>query len=385
MYLLFGLCFILILINLFLWKKISKKNKEVVVLKDKISKENIKIKKCPQKEIKLSNLEFGAKYELKVKENVPMEKSVNIKDEKENEKPIEKVLQEILIKDINLLISRNALVEQLEKNVSPKYSREIAMIQKALQYNIGELFLKANNENTVESKRENKAKIKEILQSNNIQERNIQKLIKIFEYALSWENIDEIDIDEKNKDINNTEEVTKNKDKNQQNNDLLIKELKRNIDELEKEKIAREEQEEQKLKDLWNKSINEYNTLSEEKDSAYKRGQARNNFIQKYQVKKFTNDDYEQDIYDEKIHYYSCNKLEKYWAILVKENIYAVFPKGNLKYGNRLHNITRMKEVFDSNYQEGAYKKIKVIKPAVFRYINTEWTLYQKGKLKLIK
>lgn len=104
----------------------------------------------------------------------------------ENKDSVQDILKELLNKDINLLSSRDGLYNQLDEKVPGRYRRELAPIQKAIQNNIGELFLKAQMDNTDESRNDAKEKAAEILRQNNIQERTIQKVINTFVYALDW-------------------------------------------------------------------------------------------------------------------------------------------------------------------------------------------------------
>lgn len=69
-----------------------------------------------------------------------------------------------------------------------------------------------------------------------------------------------------------------------------------------------------------------------------------------------------------------------YWAYEVEAGTFAVVPKVKL-YNNNIHWQQAMGEVFDSNFEfGGAYKKIRVERPAIFK---GEWTLERKGLLEL--
>ena len=431
MYLLFVLCFISILAILFLWNKICEKDIE---MSKNVCKLNNEIKKLQENQEKINDTMkiINQKIKLLKYKNyqiVSTKKVVDVEILQKEEKTVEKVLQRILTKDINLLISRNVLVEELEENVPAKYSREVAMIQKAFQYNIGEIFLKANNENTVEARRESKIQIENILRSNNIQEKNIQKLIKIFEYALSWKSVNSIDCDEKIKDDNNVEILVNNKEQNNQDN----KEKQIEIEKIKKQKI-------EELWDIWDKSIQKYNAIIEGKDfiektnetekrtdspylnekeqqalwdnfvqdynnlslnkiaeTGFNKQQAKKKFMQKYQIKKITCSNYEERMrelngikkeYSKPIfidYDINSNMVEQYWATCIQDKIYVIVPKLNISYVQQLHEMAGMKETFESNYKNGSYSKIKVIKPAVFHYENNKWKLILSGKLELIK
>lgn len=112
---------------------------------------------------------------------------MNIEQEKKQENDsIEQILRDILFKDKNLLASRDELYNQLKEQVPGRYAKDLFTVRKALQYNVGEIFLAADNENIDESKEKAKQKVKEILQKNNMQEKSIEKVISIFVDALAW-------------------------------------------------------------------------------------------------------------------------------------------------------------------------------------------------------
>lgn len=99
---------------------------------------------------------------------------------------LQDILKEILANDINLLNSRNELIDKVKAQISGNNIREFSAIQKALQNNVGELFLKATFENTPEAKEETKIKVREMLHQQNLQEKRIQMVIDTFVYALDW-------------------------------------------------------------------------------------------------------------------------------------------------------------------------------------------------------
>lgn len=99
---------------------------------------------------------------------------------------LQNILKKILKNDINLLNSRNELIDKVKAQISGNDIREFSAIQKALQNNVGELFLKATLENTPEAKEEAKTKVSEILHQQNVQEKRIQMVIDTFVYALEW-------------------------------------------------------------------------------------------------------------------------------------------------------------------------------------------------------
>ena len=73
-----------------------------------------------------------------------------------------------------------------------------------------------------------------------------------------------------------------------------------------------------------------------------------------------------------------------YLAYSLGNNYYAVLPTYKT-YENTRHVMYALGEVFDSNYEGGAYKKIKVERPAIFVVSDDIWNLKEKGKLVLNK
>ena len=67
--------------------------------------------------------------------------------------------------------------------------------------------------------------------------------------------------------------------------------------------------------------------------------------------------------------------------VLNSNDYYAVIP-ARVTYEQTRNVAYAFKEVFDSNYVEGAYTKIKVQKPAIFQ---GKWKLIRKGKVELSK
>lgn len=70
-----------------------------------------------------------------------------------------------------------------------------------------------------------------------------------------------------------------------------------------------------------------------------------------------------------------------YMAYHLGNDYYAVIP-ARVTYEQTRNVAYAFKEVFDSNYVEGAYTKIKVQKPAIFQ---GKWKLIRKGKVELSK
>lgn len=71
------------------------------------------------------------------------------------------------------------------------------------------------------------------------------------------------------------------------------------------------------------------------------------------------------------------------WAVPLGGSLYAVFPRSRIIYDSTLHTADAMGDLFDSNYDAGAYEHIDVIHPAIFQNVSGKWTPAQRGKLQL--
>ncbi len=187
-----------------------------------------------------------------------------MKENNDVENSVQEILKEFLAKDINLLSSRDSLYNQLDNKVSGKYRRDLSLIQKALQNNIGELFLKASIEDTDKAKDEAKNKAREILRQNNMQEKPIQKIIDAFIYALEWDKPKEkIEINQKEtaKSIENEIsqakiETVETEKKPIEKKEPVAEHIKLND---EKEKISDLNQQEQEKNEVWTCSCGKVN------------------------------------------------------------------------------------------------------------------------------
>lgn len=179
---------------------------------------------------------------------------------------------------------------------------------------------------------------------------------------------------------NDTNETLQN-----QNMDLNQKEFE------QKQNKKEQEDEFKELRMKYMDFVNEYNNLY--RFSGYEANKARKIFEQKFKIKIFVCDNYEKRIselsairesYSEPT-FKDSGSNGMYWATFMKDNMYAVVPRFNIIYENQLHEMAGMKEAFVSNYNGGAYKYIKIIKPAFFSYLNGNWKLEEQGKLELRK
>lgn len=372
-----------------------------------------------------------------------------MEENRDSKDSVQEILKQILAEDINLLNSRDTLYNQLEEKVPSRYKRELSAVQKALQNNIGELFLKAKLENTESSKVEAKSKTIDILRQNNIQERTIQKVVAIFAYALEWyELIEEVE-DEEIEAINtinskqlNLEDVVfsikcLNENLAKHEKDLSdIKSYLNNINgELSKQKkeieaiksylittdekyktkqslfqnsiqdiSAKLSQHEknlngiknyikklnvqnqmydsqainiektdigkwEKLANLWKGFVKDYNSFASKNMSPYEERIAYKYFFKNYNIKRFL---------------YAGDKA-RCWGFNFQSEMYAVVPKINIVYDYQLHETEKMKEVFSSDYKSGSYTSIRIIKPAIFEYVNDNWNLLEQGEIEFIK
>lgn len=160
------------------------------------------------------------------------------------------------------------------------------------------------------------------------------------------------------------------------------------------QKQSKKEQEDEfkELRMKYMDFVNKYNNLY--RFSGYEAKQKRKTFEQDFNIRTFTCNNYEKRIdelsdiresYSEPT-FKDSGSDGVYWATFMKDNMYAVVPRFNITYENQLHEMAGMKEAFNSDYKnEGAYKYIKVIKPAFFSYLNGNWKLEEQGKLELRK
>ena len=120
-----------------------------------------------------------------------------------------------------------------------------------------------------------------------------------------------------------------------------------------------------------------------DKATAWESRSIREDFANKYKVIAYKCVNSEERINSPKIPpiFEEGTLLEsKLWCVALPDDTLAVFPNPGLQdYENGTHYQSGMKELFDSNYTSGNYRKIEVIKPAIvtrnFR------TIKQKGEL----
>lgn len=108
-----------------------------------------------------------------------------------NELSVRQILKDILTNNINLLNSRDKLINLLKQKTPGELARELNIVQKALQCNIGEYFLKAQSTQRPSDKINTINRVKEILKQENLQDSSIEKVINTFIYALGWANMPE--------------------------------------------------------------------------------------------------------------------------------------------------------------------------------------------------
>ena len=128
-----------------------------------------------------------------------------------------------------------------------------------------------------------------------------------------------------------------------------------------------------------------FNSLANKKGFAL--NDARKDFLNRYRVRAFNCANFAERV-NEPIPPPKFVEVEtpasgEYWAVPVKDNLFAVFP--NVKsYTANAHSQRAMGEVFRSNFMAGrTYNEIIVDKPAVFEYAGTVWRLIQQGSLQL--
>ena len=359
-----------------------------------------------------------------------------------NELSVQQILKDILADNINLLNSRDELSTLLNQKTPGYLVRELAVVQKALQYNVGEYFLQAHLANTQTSRFIALGKVTEILQQANLQEQSIQKVIHTFLYALSWineqkiqtsqlnniekENIpsQSLNIDELAQTIKFLDERINTIEDNISNTNLqtitkhldseitkLKKELffyiKANTSDINKINLYLQKQtpkglslnvpklkipqnftlaQYKRLESLWWKFIKEYNVLSNSTTYAPQDKTNIINLILNNDMKFFDCKNAEARLANPSLamDFKSVDTAKgMYWALSLKNSLYAVVPKLKTTYEFQLHETAGMKETFESNYNRGLYNKIIVKRPAIFDYTNGTWTLKERGEIEL--
>ena len=128
--------------------------------------------------------------------------------------------------------------------------------------------------------------------------------------------------------------------------------------------------------------LDEYNALAGKSSSELRN--ARKDFLDRYRVRAFSCVNFADRMIDPvPPPRFADAENGEYWAIPLRENMYAVIPNVNIRnYTDNHHSARAMGEVFDSNFRYGGdYRRIRVDKAAVFTCSGNVWTLAQKGKL----
>ena len=130
----------------------------------------------------------------------------------------------------------------------------------------------------------------------------------------------------------------------------------------------------------------EFNSLASQGGFNFRK--SRDEFLQKYKVRAFNCTNFEarmsEPVPPPKFFEVAEVISGDYWAINLKDNLFAVFP--NIKiYSDNYHTARAMGDVFESNFVSGmTYNKISVVNPAVFSCSGNAWSLMKKGKLNLM-
>ena len=131
-----------------------------------------------------------------------------------------------------------------------------------------------------------------------------------------------------------------------------------------------------------NQFTEDYNRYLQMNLDGYEGRSQKNNFLTEHNIEGFSCDNSTQRMSNPNMEpHFVKNATPKegaYWACPLGNDLYAVVPKGR-EYESQMHSTAGYKEVFSSNYTDGACKIIKVIKPAIFRGL----TLKECGELKL--
>lgn len=131
-----------------------------------------------------------------------------------------------------------------------------------------------------------------------------------------------------------------------------------------------------------NQFTEDYNRYLQMNLDGYEMRSQKNNFLIEHNIEGFFCDNSTQRMSNPNMepHFVktATPKEGAYWACPLGNDLYAVVPKGR-EYESQMHSTAGYKEVFSSNYTDGACKVIKVIKPAIFRGL----TLKECGELQL--
>jgi len=113
-----------------------------------------------------------------------IERDIVMEEKKTNSVP--EILKSILVQDKNVLNSRDELVTRLENEVPGALTRDMKPITNALQKNVGEIFLAADEADD-EKKAEAKQMVMKILAQDGVQEKRARDVVEAFVYALNWD------------------------------------------------------------------------------------------------------------------------------------------------------------------------------------------------------
>ncbi len=135
------------------------------------------------------------------------------------------------------------------------------------------------------------------------------------------------------------------------------------------------------LLDKYADFISEFNELNAKEMTGYEKQSARQNFVSKYNVKFFSCVNYNERMNNPNLEPEFAQQSGKgdYWAYEVEADTFAVVPNVS-SYTENLHVARAMGEVFNSNFKDGNYSNIRVVKPAIFKGM---WRLAEKGELVL--
>ena len=119
--------------------------------------------------------------------------------------------------------------------------------------------------------------------------------------------------------------------------------------------------------------------------SGYDRKQARDTLKQQYNFLTFSCVNFDERMRVPGVApVFADSAAGDFWAVKTdRGDTFLVVPNALMTYESQKHNTGGMREVFQSNYREGAYNQIEVVRPAFFQRTASGWLCRQPGLIRL--